>query len=335
MVSVDRNGPRTSLRPNAVARRFAARGFAVLRAIAISLAVAFAWTAGAGGAFAAAKQLDFDSPEQAVSALVEAARGGKTADLVKILGSEGRKLVFSGDRVADKEGREHFTAAFDDANKIEMEGDDKATLMVGKHEWPFPIPIVKQGERWSFDTKAGAQEILVRRIGRNELNTIEVCRAYVDAQREYAAKQSSGGKYVEYAQKIMSTPGKHDGLYWPVAEDEAESPMGPFVAMARAHGYKDKIIQSDRAPYHGYLYRILTRQGKNAQGGAYNYVVRNHMIGGFALVAFPAKYGDSGVMTFIVNQDGIVYQKDLGPKTNALARDIEAFDPDSSWTAVK
>jgi len=294
--------------------------------------VAFAWTASASGAV---KQLDFDSPEQAVSALIAAAEGSKTADLVKILGPEGRKLVFSGDSVADKEGREHFTAAFKEANKIEKESDDKATLTIGQHAWPFPIPIVKQSDRWHFDTKAGAQEILVRRIGRNELNTIEVCRAYVDAQREYATKQSSGSKYVEYAQKIMSTPGKHDGLYWPVAEDEAQSPMGPFVAMARAHGYKDKFIQSDRAPYHGYLYRILTRQGKNAHGGAYNYVVRNHMIGGFALVAFPAKYGDSGVMTFIVNQDGIVYEKDLGPKTNALARDIDAFDPDSSWTVVK
>ena len=303
-----------------------------LRVVAPGLLAALAWTAAPASAFAAAvKQKTFDTPEQAVEALVTAARSDEILELVKILGPEGKPLVYSGDPVADKEGRGKFTAAYDEMSKVVKEGDDKAVLEIGKGEWPFPIPIVKQGDGWRFDTKAGKNEILARRIGRNELNTIEVCRAYVDAQREYAAAGGSGSGLREYARKFTSSPGKHDGLYWQVAEGEAESPMGPLVASARAEGYGGESSYGKRSPYHGYYYRILTKQGKHAPGGAYDYIANGHMIGGFALVAFPAKYGDSGVMTFLVNQDGIVYEKDLGPNTATIARRITEFDPDSSW----
>src|SRR5271169_1277194 len=316
MVSVNRDDLRTSPRPPVVASFRASSRGVVRRVMAMCLLAAFAWAADQGAAIAASvKQIDFASPDQAVDALVAAARAGKTAELVKILGPDGRKLVFSGDPVADKEGRANFAARFDEAHKLQLEGGDKASFSIGKEEWPFPIPIVLKGERWRFDTKAGADEILARRIGRNELNTIEVSRAYVDAQHEYATTHASGSPYMEYAQKFMSTTGKHDGLYWPVAEGETPSPMGLLVARARAEGYGGK-----REPYHGYYYKILTKQGANARDGAYDYMVRHHMIGGFALVAFPAKYGDAGVMTFLVNQDGIVYQKDLGPKTAEIAR---------------
>jgi Protein of unknown function (DUF2950) len=331
MVSVNRDDLRTSPRPPVVASFRAPRRRVVPRVIAMCLVAALAWIAGPDSSFAAnVKQVEFASPEQAVDALVAAARAGKTGDLVRILGPDGRRLVYSGDPIADKEGRANFSARFDDAHKLQLEGDQKASLSIGKEEWPFPIPIVKVGERWRFDTKAGEEEILARRIGRNELNTIEVSRAYVDAQRDYATSHASGGQYIEYAQKFMSARGKRDGLYWPVADGQAPSPMGPLMARARAEGY-----DGTREPYHGYYYKILTKQGANARGGAYDYMVRHHMIGGFALVAFPAKYGDSGVTTFVVNQDGIVFQKDLGPRTAEIARRMTAFDPDSSWTAVK
>ena len=301
-----------------------------LRLVAPGLLAGLAWAAAPASA-AAVTQKTFATPEQAVEALVSAARSDKPSELVMILGPEGKPLVYSGDRVADKEGRAKFVAAYDEANKVVQESDDKAALEIGQAEWPFPIPIVKAGDGWRFDTKAGTREILARRIGRNELNTIEVCRAYVDAQREYASAGGSGSGLREYAQRFMSSAGKHDGLYWQIAEGEAESPMGPLVASARAEGYGGKSSRGKRSPYHGYYYRILTKQGKHAPGGAYDYIAKGHMIGGFALVAFPAKYGDSGVMTFLVNQDGVVYEKDVGPNTPAIARRMTAFDPDSSW----
>jgi hypothetical protein len=287
----------------------------------------------AADAPAAGQQETFGSPQQAVDALIAAARSGRTADLLKIFGPDSKKLVVSGDAVADKNARNRFVAAYAMASKIENEGDAKAVLIIGSEEWPFPIPIVKQGHAWHFDTKAGEQEILDRRIGRNELSAIEVCRAYVDAQRDYASKPRTADGLIEYAQRFMSTPGEHDGLYWPVEPGEEESPMGPLVAKARAEGYGVKSAQGKRTPYHGYYYRILKQQGKHAVGGAYDYVVRGHMIGGFALEAFPASYGASGIMTFIVNQDGVVYQKNLGPDTATLARKLTAFDPDATWKA--
>ena len=312
------------------------RGF--LCHITVRLGLAILLVQASAPAFAEnVNQETFASPVAAVTALVTAARDNKRAELVRVLGPDGTKLVYSGDRVADREGREKFVAAYDEMHKITANGDARAVLTIGKIDWPFPIPLVKQGDTWRFDTKAGAQEILDRRIGANELNAIEVCRAYADAQLEYASKDLSGSKLPEYAQRFMSSPGKHDGLYWPVETGKTESPMGPLVAQARAEGYGAKTNDKNkrRSPYHGYYYRILTKQGEHAAGGAFDYVVRGQMIGGFALVAFPAKYKDSGIMTFIVNHDGIVYQKNLGAPTASLARRMTTFDPDTTWIKVK
>jgi hypothetical protein len=280
--------------------------------------------------------MSFASPEQATDTLVAATQAGKTTELEKILGPAGHKLIFSGDSVADKEGREKFVADYGEKHKIDKPTDTKAILIVGSDDWPFPIPLVKQADAWRFDTKAGVEEILNRRIGRNELNAMQVCAAIVDAEHDYASKDRTGAGYVEYAQKFMSSAGKRDGLYWPATEGE-ESPIGPLVVSARAEGYGPHGAHTKSSPYHGYFYRILKQQGKDAPGGAYRYVVNGHMIGGchmiggFALVAFPAKYGDSGVMSFIVNQDGVIYEKNLGAHTPEIARAMTTFNPDTSW----
>lgn len=289
----------------------------------------------AGMAASSPGQTSFDSPDHAVHALIEAARADRPQQLLKILGRGGRKLVFSGDPVADKLGRAKFVAAYDTANRIEPQGDDRTVLIIGEKQWPFPIPMVRHGRAWRFDAHAGVEAIIDRRIGRNELDAIEVCRAYVDAQRDYAALVRRSDGQVEYAQHFMSSPGKRDGLYWPIAAGEPESPMGPLIASARAAGYPaGKEAQQHPAPYHGYFYRILKRQGEYAADGPRDYRVDGRMTGGFALVAFPARHGDSGVMTFIVNQDGIVYQKNLGRRTEIIARQMSEFDPDPSWSKV-
>ncbi|HUC66075.1 MAG TPA: DUF2950 domain-containing protein [Stellaceae bacterium] len=280
---------------------------------------------------AAAKQMSFATPEQAVDALVAATRADSTAELLTVLGPGSRTLISSGDAVADAEARRKFVSAYETANQIMRESDDRAILAVGKDGWTFPFPIVKQGETWAFDASAGAEEILDRRIGANELSAIQVCRAYVDAQRDYAARDPEHSGLLSYAQKFKSSPGRHDGLYWPAAAGEKDSPLGPLVAQARAAGYGAKPVKG-RTPYHGYYYRILTGQGPAAKGGAYSYIVKGHMIAGFALVAFPAQYGVSGVMTFIVNNDGVVYEQDLGPDTAERAETMKLFNPDSSWT---
>jgi len=309
---------------------------ALFRLMAICLVAVLTWSCAASvGAGAGAGQEIYDSPQRAVDALIAAVRADQTADLIRIFGPEGKPLVYSGDPVADGNDRDKFVAAYDEMNKVVAEGSDRAVLVIGKDSWPFPIPLVKQGESWRFDTKAGAEEILDRRIGRNELSAIEVCRAYVDAQREYASRDHRGDGLLEYAQHFMSRSAKQDGLYWPVPMGEAPSPMGPLVASARAEGYPAGDAHAKREPYHGYYYRILKQQGKNAPGGAHDYVVEGRMIGGFALVAFPAQYGASGVMTFIVNQDGVVYQKNLGPDTATIAPQMTEFDPDPSWKALQ
>jgi hypothetical protein len=313
-----------------VGRSIGTPGFSCVRRFAVALGFVAA-LAGTGASAATVQQEVFDSPDRAVAALVAAVRADETREVLGILGPAGRKLIWSGDRVADREGREKFAAAYDEANKLVPEGTDRTMLEIGKDEWPFPIPLVKQDNHWRFDTKAGAQEILDRRIGRNELDAIEVCRAYVDAQRDYASQDRAGGGLLAYAQKFVSSRGKHDGLYWPTKAGEAESPLGPLMASARAEGYGVKGAKGKREPYHGYYYRILTHQGPHAPRGAYDYVVNGKMIGGFALVAFPAKYGASGIMSFLVNQDGAVFQKDLGKDSAALARRMSAFDPDESW----
>jgi hypothetical protein len=295
----------------------------------VGLSVAVAATASAPVDAASGRQATFASPEQAVEALVAASRSARTTELLRILGPEGRKLIESGDPVADRRGRERFVAAYDLSHRIEQAGADRASLVVGQEDWPLPIPLVREGAVWRFDTKAGAEEILNRRIGRNELNVIEVCRAYVEAQREYAALDRLGNGLHEYARRFMSTPGKRDGLYWPANPGEEESPLGPLVARAQAEGYRG--VGGRRIPYHGYYFKILTRQGQHARRGALDYVVDGHMTRGFALVAFPAVYGDTGIMTFIVGRHGIVYEKNLGPSTATLARQMTEYDPDSTW----
>ncbi len=281
---------------------------------------------------AGAKPMEFASPQQAVDALIAAARADEAKDLLKIFGSAGRKLVHSGDAVADREGRARFVARYESGNKIVQEGEDKAILEIGPDQWPFPIPMIRQGNAWHFNTKAGEEEILNRRIGRNELNAIEVCRAYVEAQRDFAALRVHHNEIIAYAQKFRSSRGKRDGLYWPAKLGDDPSPLGPLMADARGEGYRSGFGGEKRSPYHGYYYKILTRQGKDAPGGAYDYIAHGEMIGGFALVAFPAAYGDSGVMTFIVNQDGIVHQKNLGPDTAKIARAMTEYNPDQTWT---
>ena len=276
-------------------------------------------------------QEQFTTPEDAVGALVDAAKSQDQKNLLTVLGPDGKAVVNSGDPVADANARESFVSAYDIKHELELEGDGSQTLIIGNDDFPFPIPLVNKGGKWQFDAKAGLDEILRRRIGRNELATIQVALAYVQAQNEYAALDPAGlGSHV-YAQRIVSRPGKKDGLYWPTAESEAPSPLGDLAAKASAEGYK---AGQTPIPYHGYYYRILTRQGPNASGGAYDYLAKGKMIGGFALVAYPAQYGNSGIMTFMVNQDGTVFQKDLGLQTDKLARKIESFDPDQTWTRV-
>jgi hypothetical protein len=281
------------------------------------------------------QQKSFASPEETVNALVDAVKANDKKEMLAILGPGGKELISSGDEVADKTGRERFLKAYDEMNKLEKVSDTKIILHIGKDAWSLPIPIVEKNNMWVFDTKAGKEEILNRRIGRNELNVIDVLHAYVDAQHEYATKDCIGSGKVEFAQRFISTKGKHNGLYWETKEGEEESPLGPLVAQASKEGYASKEKGITFAPFHGYYYKILKGQGKNAQGGAYNYVVKGKMILGFALVAYPAEYGNSGIMTFIVNQEGIIYQKNLGKNTKSIAEAMKNFDPDPTWKKVE
>jgi DUF2950 family protein len=301
--------------------------------LGFGLAIAAAGLAVAPGlAGAEPTQIDFATAEQAIEAFIAAVRSDDQAELLRILGPSGEPLIRSGDPVADREARLRLVNAYDAVHRVEAEGANGAALIVGPEQWSLPIPLVKQGTRWHFDTDASAKKIIDRRIGRNELNVIEVCRAYVAAQREYASRDRLGDGVFQYAPRFASTSGKHEGLYWEAAAGQEASPLGPLVARARAEGYP-AMDQHDRpVPYHGYYYRILTRQGVHAPGGAKDYIVAGHMTAGFALVAFPAKWGDSGIMTFLVNQDGIVFEKNFGPDTERLAREITEYDPDLGWS---
>jgi hypothetical protein len=301
------------------------------RLLAICIFVVAASSAGLVRA-AAGTQTSFASPEEGVSALIAAVRAEGSDALVKVLGPQGADLADSGDPVADEARRNKFTSAFDEAHEINREDSSKAVLVIGKDQYPFPIPLVAKDGRWRWDTAAGLDEILTRRIGENELAAIEVMHAYVDAQREYA-ESDRDGRGIQYARRLASSEGHKDGLYWPVSSDGDVSPLGPLVAQARSEGYRRSKGDKDPPAYHGYLYRILYAQGPNAAGGAQDYIVKGRMIGGFALIATPANYGNSGVMTFIVNQDGDVFQKDLGPETG-VAAGIKTFDPDQSWRKV-
>ena len=279
---------------------------------------------------AAAEQKSFASSEAAIAALVDAVKLNDQPLLSLFLGSHGNKLVSSGDAVEDKRGRDAFIKAYNEAHKLVLEGDTKAVLVIGRDEWPLPIPLVKSARGWRFDTRLGEQEILTRRIGRNELAAIQVCLAIIDAERDYAAQDLDGNGVLEYAPRFVSTPGKRDGLYWQTRADGPPSPLGPLLAAAARDGYarSDSVLL---APYHGYFYRILTRQGKDAAGGAYDYLVKGTMIGGFAVIAYPARYGASGIMSFMVNQEGVVYERNLGKNTATIATRMTTYNPDASW----
>jgi len=277
-------------------------------------------------------QRTFATPEAAAKALVDAARARKPQELLEVVGPGSGAWLFSGDMVADANDWSRFVAAYDQKNSFETK-DGRAILQVGSDDWPFPAPLVKHGKGWSFDANAGREEILNRRVGRNELDTVQTLLAIVDAQREYAASDADGNGFADYARHFRSSPGKKDGLYWEAASGQPESPLGPLVAVAAREGYGKAQAKKDDGPaaYHGYHYRILTSQGRNAPGGAYDYMVGNKLLGGFAVVAWPSNYGSSGVMTFLVNHEGVVYEKDLGPRTAALATSMTRFDPDATW----
>jgi hypothetical protein len=272
-------------------------------------------------------QQSFNSPDDAASALADAVKSGMRQNILKVLGANGEDIVSSGDEVADSDARSKFLSAYDAKHSVKVDGK-KAFLIIGADSFPFPIPLAHTKAGWEFDTDEGRQEILYRRIGRNELDAIQTSLAIFDAEYEYAEKDRGEGVGV-YAQRIVSSPGKKDGLYWP--SDSKDSPLGELAADASAEGYK---AGSEPQPYHGYYYRILTQQGQSAPGGALSYVVKGKMIGGFALVAYPADYGNSGVMTFMVNHAGTVYEKDLGENTAARVKSMTSFDPDKTWKNV-
>lgn len=282
---------------------------------------------------ACAAQKSFTSPEEGITALVEAVKSDDQPRLQAILGPHGNELIRSGDVVADQQYRELFIKFYNEANKLVLDEDRQAVLVIGEDEWPMPIPLVKSPAGWRFDTPQGEKEIFTRRIGRNELAAIQVCLAIMDAAHEYAALDVDGDGIPEYATQFVSTPGKRDGLYWETKADEPLSPLGPLLAAATSEGYTDSVSKP-LAPYHGYFYRILTKQGNDAPGGAYDYVTKGHMIGGFAVIAYPAEYGVSGIMSFLANQDGVVYEQNLGKNTTAITAKMTTFNPDAHWRKV-
>ncbi len=275
----------------------------------------------------------FASPDAAVSALVAADKADDMKALSSILGPDADQLLSSGDPVADKNARDDFARRYNEMHRLEYDDQGRVILYVGANNWPTPIPLVKKSGGWVFDTAAGKDELLYRRIGRNELFTIKVLEDLADAQSEYASDAHDGESAGQFARKILSDTGKHDGLYWEAAEGQPESPIGPLVATAAAEGYK-KDTGGNPVPFHGYFYKVLTKQGRNAPGGAKNYLVDGKMTNGFAFLAYPADYRNSGVMTFMINQDGVIVQKDLGPDTVKSASAIAGYNPDKTWQEV-
>ena len=275
---------------------------------------------------------EFNSPREAIACLSVAARAEDRTALVRIFGSGSQALIDSGDEVGDKYALGRFNRLFRQAHQLAKLGDGKYLLEIGEDNRPFPMPLVKQAGKWSFDTAAGFDEIINRRIGANESKAVAAARAFVDAQLLYFHSDPNGDGVKEYAQRFLSSPGKKDGLYWPVKEGEEASPLGNLAAQAGAEGYTKK--DTGPTPYHGYYFRILTRQGSNAPGGRKNYLVKGRLTGGFALVAFPVQWNNSGVMTFLVNQDGKLYQRDLGRDTGVIASTMQEYDPEPSWFTV-
>lgn len=284
----------------------------------------------------AADEQKFSSPDEAIQTLTAAASIHDTNALHRIFGPEGHELA-SPDIVQATNEFKIFAQRLKEKIQVATNSPSNLTLELGSDGWPFPIPLVNQGGQWFFDTDAGKAEILNRRIGMNELGAIAVCRAYVQAQREYASQDRMDDGVLAYAQLLHSTPGKRDGLYWPAKAGEPLSPLGPLVAAAHMEGYHHTtaMMNQETVPYHGYYFKILTRQGKHAPGGKYNYIINGRMIAGFGLVAWPAEWSNSGVMTFIVNQQGKIYQTNLGKNTGKIAAGMSSFDPDNRWTVVQ
>jgi hypothetical protein len=299
----------------------------LLIAVMVMLTVGMAF---GGTPKAAQKQKMFSSAEDAVTAAVTAAKNNDDKELIAIFGPSAIDLVFSGDAVADKQRREQFLKSYDEKHSLVFEKDGMV-MVIGNKDWPFPIPLAKKGDVWCFDTDKGRDEILSRRIGDNELSTIQALLAVVDAQREYAMFDRDGNGFNDYARKFRSDQGKKNGLYWKAKEGEELSPLGEFMSGAQFDEYAVTGDNKTPVPYHGYYFRMLMKQGEHANGGAFDYIVKNKMIGGLAVVASPAKYGNSGVMTFIINHNGEVYEKDLGENTAKAAKAIKSFDPDKTW----
>jgi hypothetical protein len=311
---------------------------------------AAASAAQAQSAVSAAAQATYASPDQALQALVAAAKDKDRAALGQVFGPDYDQLL-SGDEVEDNKDLAEFAGAVQESAQLQKVNDNKYTITVGKDNWPTPVPLVQKDGKWLFDTKAGLEEVINRRVGENELSAIATCRAYAVAQWEYYTEGDwDHDSVAEYAQKLISTPGKHDGLFWESPEGENPSPLGKLMAAASAEGYvssqgapaaagkggSDKEqAPFDRAPYHGYYFKILTRQGPHAPGGKYGYIINGNMIAGYALAAYPDKWGNSGVMTFIINQQGRVYEKNLGPNTAKLASAMAEYDPDPTWKLVQ
>jgi len=299
--------------------------------IGLIVLLTVALTAPAGLLADDSEQRAFPTPQAAVAALVSAAKASDFKDaLTAVLGPDAEKILSSGDGVEDDNARKQFVSAYDQVHRLAFDADGRVTLYVGADDWPLPISLVKKGSGWVFDTAAAEQELVYRRIGANELYTIDVLENLVEAQNEYAEQMRDRTGVAQYAQKILSEEGKHDGLYWSAADGSPESPIGPRIAEAASEGYR-KGQRGQPIPFHGYIYSVLKAQGKSATGGATSYVRNGRMTRGFAFRAYPADYRSSGVMTFVVNQEGVVMQKDLGPDTARLAAAITAYDPDSSW----
>jgi hypothetical protein len=307
-------------------------GFRHLRASLFLGALALSFAGGSGG-WAQSSQRTFDTPEAGVAALIDAARKNDQSALESILGPGSHEIVSSGDPVADASARDEFLMAYDEKSNLVAVNDNTRTLQVGQTDWPLPIPLVREGASWHFDTDAGRDEIINRRMGRNELNAIEASMAFVDAEQDYASEDRNGDGILEYAQRFFSTPGTMDGLYWPTQPDEEESPLGPLFQEAVAAGYQPGTAPPGSG-YYGYRYKILTSQGPAAKGGAYDYIINGKMIAGVGLVAYPVQYGVSGITSFIVNHDGVVFQKDLGEDTQMIASAMTVFNPDDTWQAV-
>lgn len=287
----------------------------------------------------AAERKSYDTPEQAAQSLVDAIKANDEKELLAILGKALKEWIESGDDVADRNARDDFIAAYDEKHAIEKDEAGQATLVIGNDDFPFSIPIVESVKKWTFSPDLGKQELIDRRVGENELSTIQTLLAIVDAQNEYAMGETKGKGTREYARSFISSPGKRDGLYWPTDDEaEATSPLGELVADAADVGYRPSKSgggDTSKQPFNGYYYRMLKAQGSHAEGGAYSYVVNGHMIGGFAVIAWPAKYGASGYKTFMVNHDQTIYEADLGPSTPGLVKGIETFDPDKEWTITQ